>query len=295
MRFKRLTHIMRLLITSDLHHNHNRSRPLAEEMIDQINHTAGDVLVLVGDTAVLADGGLDACLSRITFPGAKLFVPGNHELWGRDMDSHHLFTDVLPVQVESLGWQWLQTTPFVSEAVAIVGSLGWYDYSFAQESLGIPRRFYEAKISPGAAERFDEFANLFQPDGDITPQSREVMARWNDGKFVALHRSDDEFLDELLALLKSQLEGLRQHPHVIAAIHQLPFRELLPPPHTAQWDFAKAYLGSERIGALLLEYPNVKQVFCGHSHFPAEAQIGHIHAKNTGCGYHRKFLHVVDV
>jgi hypothetical protein len=26
-----------------------------------------------------------------------------------------------------------------------------------------------------------------------------VMARWNDGKFVKLHRPDDVFLDELLA------------------------------------------------------------------------------------------------
>jgi hypothetical protein len=82
---------------------------------------------------------------------------------------------------------------------------------------------------------------------------------------------------------------------VIAAIHQLPFRELLPPPRTAQWDFAKAYLGSEKIGRLLLEYPNVREVFCGHSHFPAEAQVGHIHAKNTGCGYHRKHMHVLDL
>ena len=41
---------------------------------------------------------------------------------------------------------------------------------------------------------------------------------------------------------------------------------------TAQWDFAKAYLGSGAIGELLLKYPNVKQVFCGHSHFPADAR-----------------------
>jgi hypothetical protein len=121
------------------------------------------------------------------------------------------------------------------------------------------------------------------------------MARWNDGKFVTLHRSDDAFLDELLANLRSQLDALRDHPRVLAAIHQLPFRELLPPPHTEQWDFAKAYLGSEKIGKLLLEYPNVRDVYCGHSHFPAEANEEHIHAKNTGCGYHRKFLHEIDV
>ena len=41
---------MRVLLTSDLHHNHKRSRPLADDLIDRINQTPGDVLVLVGDT-----------------------------------------------------------------------------------------------------------------------------------------------------------------------------------------------------------------------------------------------------
>src|SRR4051812_12781167 len=286
---------MRLLITSDLHHNHHRSKPLAEGLIEKINRAGGDVLVLVGDTAVLADGALENCLSRIRFSGAKLFVPGNHELWTRGNDSYEIFTRVLPQLVEKLGWQWLQTKPFIADEIAIVGSLGWYDYSFAQESLQIPRRFYEAKISPGAAERFEEYSYLFKPADDITRHARDVMARWNDGKFVQLHRSDDEFLDELLAMLRSQLDQLRDHPRVLAATHQFPLRELLPPPHTEQWDFAKAYLGSEKIGKLLLEYPNVRDLYCGHSHFPAEAQVGHIHAKNTGCGYHRKILHEIDV
>ena len=129
-------------------------------------------------------------------------------------DSYELFTRVLPQRVAALGWRWLQTDPFVSEKVAIVGSLGWYDYSFAQESLGIPRRFYEAKISPGAAERFDEYAAMFEPSDDIAPHAREVMARWNDGKFVSLHRSDVQFLDELLAMLQSQLNALCHHPHM---------------------------------------------------------------------------------
>jgi hypothetical protein len=286
---------MRILITSDLHHNHNHSRPLAEEMIERINRTEGDVLVLIGDSAVVADGALEACLSRIKFPGAKLFLPGNHELWSRGGDSYQLCTRILPQRIASLGWQWLQGQPFVSEKIAIVGSLGWYDYSFAQESLGIPWRFYEAKISPGAAERFEEYAALFDRTDDISPHAREVLARWNDGKFIKLGRSDEQFLDQLLATLKAQLDSLRTHPRVLAAIHVLPFRELLPPSRSAQWDFAKAYLGSERIGKLLLEYENVRDVFCGHSHFPAEAQVGHIHAKNTGCGYRRKMLHVVEV
>lgn len=286
---------MRVILTSDLHYNHHRSKPIAEDLIDTINRTGGDVLVLIGDTSVSADGALEACLSSFKFSGPKLFIPGNHELWTRSSNSYELFTTLLPQRIEAMGWHWLQTQPFITDHLAIVGSLGWYDYSFAQDGLGIPRRFYEAKISPGAAERFEEYVGLFSPGEDISPQARQVIARWNDVKFVSLHRSDAAFVDELVAMLRLQLDALRDHPRVIAMIHQLPFRELLPPSRTAQWDFAKAYLGSEKLGALLLKYPNVRELFCGHSHFPAEAQVGHIYAKNTGCGYHRKFVHVVDV
>jgi hypothetical protein len=116
----------------------------------------------------------------------------------------------------------------------------------------------------------------------------EIVARWNDGRYVKLHRSDEDFLGELLGGLEQQLESLAHMKTVIAAIHHLPFAELLPPPHSAQWDFAKAYLGSSAIGALLLKHPNVRQLFCGHSHFAAQAQIEQLTATNIGSGYRSK-------
>jgi hypothetical protein len=194
--------------------------------------------------------------------------------------------------VRDLGWQWLQTEPFVAGGtegdVAIVGSVGWYDYSFAPAGLGIPRRFYQHKVSPGVAARFEEYAFLLQGEDDVGPEAKELVARWNDGRFVKLGRDDDAFLEELLAQLRAQLQLLEGVRTIVAAVHHLPFRELLPPPGGGQWDFAKAYLGSERIGRLLLEFPNVHHVLCGHSHFPAEAQVGHVRAVNIGSGYRSK-------
>src|SRR6478672_11534542 len=184
---------MRLIITADLHYNHARSKTLADELIDQINRGGGDVLLLVGDTAVSDGDGIEQCLSRFRFSGPKLFVAGNHELWTAGPDSYQLYHEVLPRRIRELGWHWLESEPFVTRDLAIVGSIGWYDYSFAQESLGIPRRFYEHKISPGAAEQFEHMAHLFEPADDIPPHAREVIARWNDAKFVKLHRSDEAF------------------------------------------------------------------------------------------------------
>ena len=285
---------MRLIATADLHYNHPRSRALAEDIIAQMNQAGGDALLVVGDTAAADGDALERCLSLFRFAGPKLFVAGNHELWTSGDDSYALHAEQLPRRVRALGWQWLETEPFVAGDVAIVGSVGWYDYSFAQPSLGIPRRFYERKISPGAAERYSEFASLFENATDLSPASREIVARWNDGRNVKLHRSDEAFLSEILARLKAQLDA-QQAAHVIAAIHHLPFRELLPPPHNAQWDFAKAYLGSEKIGELLLRYSNVQYVLCGHSHLALEAKVGPIHAINIGSGYRWKTFRTLDL
>jgi predicted phosphodiesterase len=288
---------MRLIITADLHYDHAKSRESADQIIGEINRAGCDVLLFVGDASASAGDALERCLSSFTHRGTKLFVPGNHELWTREDDSYALYHEVLPRRVRWLGWQWLAADPYVAANAAIVGSLGWYDYSFAQPSLGIPRRFYEHKISPGAAKYFSQFSFLLNPSDDIGPQAMEFAARWNDGRFVKLGRSDPEFLDELLLQLRGQIQSLIANgtTHILAAIHHLPFRELLPPSRSAQWDFTKAYLGSQKIGELLLEFPEIKQVFCGHSHFPAEAQVGHIHAINIGSGYRHKMFRTLEI
>src|SRR2546430_1100068 len=133
--------------SADLHYNHGRSHQLADDLIDEMNRAGGDVLAVVGDTAVADGDALERCLSRFRFAGPKLFVAGNHELWTHGPDSYELFHQTLPSRVRSLGWHWLQDSPMTIGDVAVVGSVGWYDYSFAQKNLGIPLRFYEAKIS----------------------------------------------------------------------------------------------------------------------------------------------------
>ena len=288
---------MRLLVTADLHYNHGRSTAPADELIDEMNRAGGDMLLVIGDTAAADGDALERCLSRFTFAGPKLFVAGNHELWTRRDDSFALFAHELPRRVRALGWTWLEGNPFTATggACAIVGSVGWYDYSFAVPELGIPRRFYEQKVSPGAAARLAEFAALLARRDDVSAHAMEVVARWNDEKFVKLHRSDEAFLDELLAGLRGQLDGLRDVPHVVVAIHHVPFAELLPPRRGAQWDFARAYLGSARLGRLLRAYPNVRLVMCGHSHFGAEAEIGELRAINIGSGYRAKTFRAIEI
>ncbi len=285
---------MRLIATADLHYNHTRSSAGADELIVQMNQAGGDVLLVIGDAAVADGDALERCLSRFRFSGPKLFVAGNHELWTTGPDSYQIHSEILPRRIRELGWQWLQADPFITNDLAIVGSVGWYDYSFAEASLGIPRRFYERKISPGAAAQFDEFAPLFDTSDDISAHARDVIARWNDGKFVKLHRTDEQFLAGLLAHLEEQLRSLATHPKLIAAVHHVPFRQLLPPCRGGQWDFARAYLGSEKLGQLLQQFENITHVLCGHSHWPVETVIGPLRAINIGSGYRRKLFRTID-
>ena len=128
---------MRLFLTADLHYNHPKSRPLADELIDRMNASGGDVLIVIGDTAVFDGTALEECLSRFRFDGPRLFVAGNHELWTNSSDSYGVFTEDLPRRVRALGWRWLESEPFVAGDIAIVGTVGWYDYSFASSELGI--------------------------------------------------------------------------------------------------------------------------------------------------------------
>lgn len=285
---------MRLIVTADLHYNHPRSKQGAIDLIDQMNRSGGDVLLVIGDSAAADGDDLEQCLSKFSFTGPKLFVAGNHELWTHGPDSYELYHTVLPQRLRDLGWQWIEAEPFQAEGLAIVGSVGWYDYSFAQKALAIPDRFYAQKVSPGAAERLPELAHLVE-GSDISAQSREIVARWNDGKFVKLHRDDAIFLEELIARLEAHLAAVHHADRIVAAIHHLPFRELLPPSHGSQWDFAKAYLGSEKIGHCLQRFERVTHVLCGHSHWPAEAKIGGIQAINIGSGYRRKIFRTFDL
>jgi predicted phosphodiesterase len=289
---------VRILLTADLHYNHARSRPLADTLIDDMNRAGGDVLVVIGDTATHEGDLLEQCLSRFKFAGPKLIVAGNHEFWTRGPDSYALFTDELPRRVRALGWQWLETEPFISagDDLAIVGTVGWYDYSFAQASLEIPVRFYEHKVSPGAAAYLGgSYAHLIDHADDLTPRALQIVARWNDGRYVKLGRSDRDFLAELTERLDQQLAAVAHAKNVVAVTHHLPFAELLPPSRTAQWDFAKAYLGAASLGRTLLKYQNVRHAYCGHSHFPAAAEVNHIAAVNIGSGYRWKTFKTLEL
>jgi len=293
---------MRLLVTADLHYNIGRSRPAVQQLaqrVSQIARRGSCALVIVGDTAGSDIEPLRRCLELFTeIDGPKLLVPGNHCLWCREgEDSLERYFHVLPEVAAQAGFIVLDHQPQIVRGVGLVGSVGWYDYSFRDESLGIPPDFYRAKVSPVAAMHLGGHESLLAAHGaHLPPRSVSFAARWMDGQHVRLPVSDERFTQYLAARLTRQLEALSGRvERIVAFVHHLPFAALVPQNRPERFAFAAAYMGSGLLGEALLSCPKVTDVFCGHSHWPAREQIGPLNVINVGSTYTRKRLEVLEL
>ena len=227
---------MKILITADLHYDLGRSRAAARELAARVCAAGGDAVVLVGDTAGARLHWWREALGFFAgFDGRKLLVPGNHCLWCREgEDSIDRYERVLPEVAGEFGFELLDHAPVVLDGVALVGSVGWYDYSFREACLGIPTAFYRAKVAPGA-------------------------------------------------------------DRIAAFIHHLPFEVLVPRGRPDRFAFAAAFMGSQRLGKVLLDCDKVREVYCGHSHWRARARVGRVEAINVGSTYTTKRLEVLEI
>lgn len=270
---------MRLAVTSDLHWGLDPAGDQAtRELARQVEVLAPDVFVISGD---VGEGECFLqCLELFSrLDGARLVVPGNHDLWTRaptDM-SWERYLRVLPELAEAAGFHYLDHQPFLSpmEGVAIVGSINWYDYSFAAPEV--------EREHPNAAEMYQ--AKLF-PNG-----------RHNDGRFVRLQRSDAEFTGEVVARFTEQLAALPETvAQVIAIQHHPPVRELFyPTPLTTTYQrFWLAYTGNRRMQDAVLADARIRTIVCGHTHAACTADVTGKRCINIGGDYHFKRLLLLD-
>jgi len=257
---------MKIVATGDLHYGHYpRFDGQTEAMADAICREGGDVLVLTGDIGCGAVQRFSACLALFSgFPGQKLLVPGNHDLWTTEGDSYTLYDRVLPDAAAEQGFRYLDSGPAHVGDVAFVGSVGWYDYTLRDFSLGIEDRYYEAKVYPG-------------------------LARWNDARFIQWSFSDVEFTDLCLERLDNHLKMVGERAEkIICVTHHLPFENMVDRKKLRSWAFCNAFLGSSRIGDLLLRHGKVTHVLCGHSHNQGRFTNGSVTCLKVGSSYRLK-------
>lgn len=289
---------MRIIATSDLHYNVTRSKAPTETIATEICKLGGDVLLFVGDSAGTDLGILEAAFALFEpFSGIRLAVCGNHELWTVDgQDSLHRYENDLAETCSRCGVHYLDREPFVMDGLGIAGSVGWYDYTFRPSRLGIPLRFYQHKIAPGAAARIEKCSHLLDSADDIPVGAHEITTRWMDGERVNLPISDLEFAQMTAARLRRHLERIGPSAEkIVAAVHHLPFAELVPRSIIPNWEFANAFMGSELLGDVLLEFPRLRHAFCGHSHQRRVCRKQGLVCTSIGSTYREKQYEVLNL
>lgn len=276
---------MRLAFTSDLHTDaHPANRQVWQEMAAILRDVQPDVFICCGDVSADArQFGLTLfALDGLACP--KLLVPGNHDVWIQNPDwvrrgitSQQKYYRLLPALCREAGFHPLWLEPYVLEDIAFCGSMGWYDYSLRNHALDV-------QIS-----RHDYRCKRFQD------------RRWNDGRFVHWHPSqegetspqplDDEALTaHMVQELRQQLRRA-QHlaSRIVAVTHMLPFQAMMRYSQEAGGDYFGAFMGSALLGDLLQSVPAVELVLSGHTHRQLSVQVGPILACTSPVGYPRQW------
>jgi hypothetical protein len=124
----------------------------------------------------------------------------------------------------------------------------------------------------------------------------EITTRWMDGVRVHLPMDDVAFTLRLASQLKAHLESVHARAdRVIVGLHHLPFAELVPHAIIPNWAFASAFMGSELLGEVLLDFPKVSHVFCGHSHHLRRCRKAHLQCVSVGSTYREKRYEILEV
>jgi predicted phosphohydrolase len=264
---------MRIIATGDLHYGqYPRFDPQTEVMAADICRGGGDALVLVGDLGSGRTADFERALALFDgFPGRKLLVPGNHDLWTLDGDSAELYERVLPDIAAARGFSYLDEGPVRINGVGFAGSVGWYDYTLRDPSLPADDRWYAAKEYPG-------------------------VVRWNDRRFVRWRYSDAEFTERCLARLAAHLrEAGEGSSRVVCVTHHLPFENMVERKKLVSLAFCNAFMGSKKTGDLIMRHEKVTHLLCGHSHSQGEYRNGSVLCLKVGASYRKKTFATLDI
>jgi 3',5'-cyclic AMP phosphodiesterase CpdA len=267
---------MRIALTSDLHVEHHPD--VVPLVCERVRGLAVDALVVAGDVTPNLDT-LEKTLAALR-PAAPhvLFVPGNHDLWctAAGPTSRDRFEREIPARCAAAGVRALGAEgPVELDGVVFAGVTGWYDYSLRSHSLD--GTFSLADYRKGAWGRL----------------------RWNDKSHVDWPGDDGGKLDDeqicaaQVALLERQLDEAGARPTVVVT-HHLPFAALVTERGELPWDFINGFMGSARLGEAMQRARNVRQAFCGHTHFRRQTRVtgagGEFTVEVSPIGYPREYV-----
>jgi 3',5'-cyclic AMP phosphodiesterase CpdA len=263
---------LRIFLASDLHVDTPGNAPVVEALAALAREDRPDVVVIAGDVCN-GTRKLAATLQRFAEAAPhRIYVAGNHELWatedGEPRARERLFREI-PAIAAAAGFHALGTEPLVVGDVGFVGTMGWYDYSFADP------RWSRAEIATKKSEGLEwmdaRYVRWIDPDGRPMP--------------------DPDVADLLLEGLRDQIEALADARlrTMVLVTHVLAFKSLVPPVFVdGHLAFFRAFLGSSRLGEVALTEPRIETALAGHVHSVRAAQEGRIRALTCPLGYPRE-------
>ncbi len=264
----------RFYITSDLHYGHRRKADeVTRQLARYVCENPVDAFLLGGDIGANPQAIRDCLLLFKDFPGKKLVVPGNHDVWldkgWNTQDSLELHDSILTDVFDECDFHPLHMAPLTVNGLAFVGSMGWYDYSF-RDDIGIPFECYETKTPPWSP-----------------------MPIWSDARFARFPMNDVDLTHLLNERMQRQLSDVSSAEQVVAMVHHVVDKSLLIHPRTrvpTQWRYANAFLGSNCHGEALTQDPRVQQIFSGHIHMERYSPLGSVASYTLGSDYRKKQL-----
>jgi predicted phosphohydrolase len=278
-----MTASLRLAITADQHWGHGRGHDENRLLVEFLRGQPPDVLILAGDIGTGAH--FAECLAQFdTLSCRKALIPGNHDIWvsqsAPDYDSLALYREVLPRTAAAHGFVYLDHGPLLlpEAGLALVGSINWYDYSWAQDSL---RRLFPAEEERLHSKRF-------------------TRGRHNDFNFVRWPLDDVRFTAQVVQASEQQLDSaLAQVARAIVVTHHPPIYEMsfprTEPPTDLDGLLWDAFGGNQAMEDVLARRAaRIPFAFCGHTHRAREIVWRGIRGYNVGSDYPYKRLLLLD-
>lgn len=237
---------MKFAVISDIHLDINRDYPVLAHLAAYAGQQGADGFLIAGDISEHAEETIASMKQLEEESGCPVYyVPGNHDMWSEDFSRQT--TDSIYQRYRQdprclIGKPQVLTGkggPF-----ALVGDIGWYDYSFGLEYFSAEEL---AKMNYDGRTWQDSLKNQWTAD--------------NIGRTAIQLKG-----------LEQQLQQAGGMP-VIVMTHMIPIREFCVSADRTLWRYFNAFLGSEALGSLF-ERCQAAYSISGHVHHRQQAVHG---------------------
>ena len=271
---------MRVALVSDLHVDSSAANAEAiPEIVRGVERSGADCLVLAGDVSADLNRLSEVLEAFAVVDVPRFFVPGNHDIWlhpltnfSPTIDTTTKYDRLIARRAREAGFSPVWRSVAMHEDVAFVGTIGWYDYSFAPEWMGLSRQDYERKQHEGLTwqdKNFVRWVSRRQKTSDRPLTDAQATGMFN---------------DDLRALLL-RASRRRAVKRIVVVVHHVPFQEMVRYRNHPRWDYFCAFMGSRSSGEVIRSFEKVTHVLAGHTHVHNDLRVGGLRCVASPLGY----------